>query len=100
VEDLLVLSLGTGQLLEVNYDYDQVTRWKAKDWARPMARISSDASADLVDQAVAMAFGHCRSTNYVRVQVCLSMNVVKIQFTMLMFLFNCLMHFITRVLAQ
>ncbi|KAJ1406412.1 Patatin-like phospholipase domain [Sesbania bispinosa] len=68
VEDLLVLSLGTGQLLEVNYDYENVTRWKAKDWARPMARISGDASADLVDQAVAMAFGHCRSTNYVRIQ--------------------------------
>lgn len=76
VEDLLVLSLGTGQLLEVNYDYDRVTRWKAKDWARPMARISGDASADLVDQAVAMAFGHSRSTNYVRIQVS-----VKIDFT-------------------
>lgn len=69
VEDLLVLSLGTGQLVEVKCDFDRVTRWKAKDWARPMARISSDASADLVDQAVAMAFGHCRSTNYVRIQV-------------------------------
>ncbi|XP_058749746.1 patatin-like protein 6 [Vicia villosa] len=68
VEDLLVLSLGTGQLVEVKCDYDRVTRWKAKDWARPMARISSDASADLVDQSVAMAFGHCRSTNYVRIQ--------------------------------
>ncbi|KAK7343847.1 hypothetical protein VNO77_12918 [Canavalia gladiata] len=68
VEDLLVLSLGTGQLLEVTYDFDHVKRWKAKDWARPMARISGDGSADLVDQAVAMAFGHCRSTNYVRIQ--------------------------------
>ncbi|XP_027364069.1 patatin-like protein 6 [Abrus precatorius] len=68
VEDLLVLSLGTGQLLEASYDFDHVKRWKAKDWARPMARISGDGSADLVDQAVAMAFGHCRSTNYVRIQ--------------------------------
>ncbi|KAJ7975075.1 Patatin [Quillaja saponaria] len=68
VEDLLVLSLGTGQLLEVSYDYDQVKHWKAKDWARPMARISGDGSADHVDQAVAMAFGQCRSTNYVRIQ--------------------------------
>ncbi|CAL0320538.1 unnamed protein product [Lupinus luteus] len=68
VEDLLVLSLGTGQLLEVKYDYDQVRRWKAKDWARPRARISGDGSADVVDQAVAMAFGHCRSFNYVRIQ--------------------------------
>ncbi|XP_061347055.1 patatin-like protein 6 isoform X2 [Gastrolobium bilobum] len=68
VEDLLVLSLGTGQLLEVSYDFERVRRWTAKDWARPMARISGDGSADLVDQAVAMAFGHCRSTNYVRIQ--------------------------------
>ncbi|CAN1258037.1 Patatin-like protein 7 [Linum perenne] len=61
VEDLLVLSLGTGQLLEKT--------WKAKHWARPMARIAGDVSADSVDQAVAMAFGQCRSSNYVRIQV-------------------------------
>ncbi|KVI04953.1 patatin-like protein 6 [Cynara cardunculus var. scolymus] len=68
VEDLLVLSLGTGQLLEGNYDYDQVKGWKAKDWARPMARISGDSSADMVDHAVAMAFGQSRCSNYVRIQ--------------------------------
>ncbi|GLT66837.1 hypothetical protein SLA2020_391830 [Shorea laevis] len=69
VEDLLVLSLGTGQLLEVSFDYEQVRNWKVKDWARPMARISGDGSADSVDQSVAMAFGQCRSGNYVRIQV-------------------------------
>ncbi|XP_047327658.1 patatin-like protein 6 [Impatiens glandulifera] len=69
VEDILVLSLGSGQLLEDSYTLDQVKEWKAKDWARPMARISSDGSADLVDHAVAMAFGQSRSSgNYVRVQ--------------------------------
>ncbi|KAL4575189.1 hypothetical protein LXL04_022031 [Taraxacum kok-saghyz] len=68
VEDLLVLSLGTGQLLEGNYDYHHVKGWKAKDWARPMARISGDSSADMVDHAVAMAFGQSRSSNYVRIQ--------------------------------
>lgn len=68
VEDLLVLSLGTGQLLEGTYDYEQVKGWKAKDWARPMARISGDSSADMVDHAVAMAFGQSRCSNYVRVQ--------------------------------
>lgn len=68
VEDLLVLSLGTGQILEVSYDYEQVKNWRAKQWARPMARISGDGSADSVDQAVAMAFGQCRSSNYVRIQ--------------------------------
>ncbi|XAR72093.1 hypothetical protein NMG60_11018609 [Bertholletia excelsa] len=68
VEDILVLSLGTGQLLEGSYDHNQVKRWKAKDWARPMTRISGDGSADLVDHAVAMAFGQSRSSNYVRIQ--------------------------------
>ncbi|KAF5729505.1 PATATIN-like protein 6 IIB [Tripterygium wilfordii] len=68
VEDLLVLSLGTGQLVEVSFEYEQVKNWKAKDWARPIARISGDGSADSVDQAVAMAFGQCRSSNYVRIQ--------------------------------
>ncbi|KAA8534358.1 hypothetical protein F0562_031891 [Nyssa sinensis] len=68
VEDLLVLSLGTGQLLEGSYDYEQVKGWNAKDWARPLSRISGDGSADLVDHAVAMAFGQSRSSNYVRIQ--------------------------------
>ncbi|KAG8651197.1 patatin-like protein 7 isoform X2 [Manihot esculenta] len=69
VEDLLVLSLGTGQLLEVSYDYEEVKNWRAKHWARPMARIAGDGSADSVDQAIALAFGQCRSSNYVRIQV-------------------------------
>ncbi|PKI56350.1 hypothetical protein CRG98_023235 [Punica granatum] len=68
VEDLLVLSIGSGQFLEPSYNYEQVKGWKAKDWARPMARISSDGSADLIDHSVAMAFGQCRSANYVRIQ--------------------------------
>ncbi|KAE8717963.1 Patatin-like protein 8 [Hibiscus syriacus] len=68
VEDLLVLSLGTGSLLEISYEYEQVKNWRVKDWAKPMARISEDGSADSVDQAVAMAFRQCRSSNYVRIQ--------------------------------
>ncbi|CAF2069013.1 hypothetical protein Bca4012_087041 [Brassica carinata] len=68
VEDMLVLSLGTGQLFEVNYDYEQVKNWRVKEWARPMARISGDGSAEFVDQAVAMGFGPYRSSNYVRIQ--------------------------------
>ena len=69
VEDLLVLSLGTGQLFEGNYDYNEVKGWKAKEWVRPIARISGEGGADMVDQAVAMAFGQCKSSNYVRIQV-------------------------------
>lgn len=68
VEDILVLSLGTGQLLEGSFEYEHVKKWKAKDWAKPMARISGDGAADMVDHSVAMAFGQCRSSNYVRIQ--------------------------------
>lgn len=68
VEDILVLSLGTGQLLEGSFQYEHVIKWKAKDWAKPMARISGDGAADMVDHSVAMAFGQCRSSNYVRIQ--------------------------------
>ncbi|KAG2332428.1 hypothetical protein Bca4012_017985 [Brassica carinata] len=68
VEDLLVLSLGTGQLVDVKYECDKVMKWKAKQWARPAVRISADGAADNVDQAVSMAFGQCRRSNYVRIQ--------------------------------
>ncbi|XP_051121657.1 patatin-like protein 6 [Andrographis paniculata] len=69
VEDILVISLGAGgQLLESSFDLEQVKKWKAQDWVRPLSRISAEGSAELVDHAVAMAFGQCRSTNYVRVQ--------------------------------
>ncbi|GAB2286808.1 Patatin-like protein 6 [Dionaea muscipula] len=68
VEDILVLSLGTGQLLEGSYEHEQVKGWKAKQWARPMARIAGEGHSDVVDQAVGMAFGQCRSSNYVRIQ--------------------------------
>ncbi|XLU98446.1 hypothetical protein S245_012786, partial [Arachis hypogaea] len=51
VEELLVLSPGMGQVLELmKYSYNQVKQWKPKDWARPVARISGDGSADLIDQ--------------------------------------------------
>lgn len=69
VEDILVLSIGAGgQLLEGSFDYEHVKKWKAKDWARPLARVSGDSSAELIDHAVALAFGQNRSSNYVRIQ--------------------------------
>ncbi|VFQ92628.1 unnamed protein product [Cuscuta campestris] len=65
VEDILVLSLGTGQLIEGGgLSSERAKEWKGNEWAR----ISGDCSADLVDHAVAMAFGQCRSSNYVRIQ--------------------------------
>ncbi|KAF5186057.1 Patatin-like protein [Thalictrum thalictroides] len=76
VEDVMVLSLGSGQLFEgANCNFDQVKGWKAKDWARPMARIAGDGAADLVDHAVSMAFGQSRSSNYVRIQANGSNNI-------------------------
>ncbi|XP_077225317.1 patatin-like protein 6 [Tasmannia lanceolata] len=68
VEDLMVLSLGSGQFLEGSYESEKVKGWKGKDWAKPIARISADGAADLVDHSVAMAFGQSRSHNYVRIQ--------------------------------
>ncbi|RWW33085.1 hypothetical protein GW17_00002222 [Ensete ventricosum] len=67
VEDLMVLSLGCGASSVP--ELERLRRWSGKEWARPVARIAADSAADLVDQAVALAFGQCRSSNYVRVQV-------------------------------
>ncbi|XP_073021444.1 patatin-like protein 6 isoform X1 [Primulina eburnea] len=78
VEDILVLSLGAGfQVLEGSFDYEEVKKWKSKDWARPTARISADGSSELVDQAVALAFGQSRSSNYVRIQQANGTNLVQ-----------------------
>ncbi|CAA0825363.1 Patatin-like protein 6 [Striga hermonthica] len=69
VEDILVLSIGAGgQLLEGSFEYEEVRKWKARDWARPLARISGEGSTEMVDHAVAMAFGQNRASNYVRIQ--------------------------------
>lgn len=71
VEDLLVLSLGCGAggaAIVPEEDHPRLRRWGPREWARPIARIASDGAADLVDHAVALAFGQCRSSNYVRIQ--------------------------------
>jgi Patatin-like phospholipase len=71
-EDLLVLSLGCGCMescKSVEVDLRKVRKWEADKWAQPVARIVSDGAADLVDQSVAMAFGQCQSSGYVRIQV-------------------------------
>ncbi|KAK3151081.1 hypothetical protein QOZ80_3AG0241460 [Eleusine coracana subsp. coracana] len=79
VEDLLVLSIGgcsgggggggggsSGAAAEA--DVRRMRKWGPKEWARPIARIAADGAADLVDHAVARAFGQCRSSNYLRIQ--------------------------------
>lgn len=81
VEDLMVLSLGCGTATAASapevsgggrLEHRKLRRWGAKEWARPIARISSDGAADLVDHAVSLAFGQCRNANYMRIQVHLS----------------------------
>ncbi|KAL6907559.1 hypothetical protein ACP4OV_002598 [Aristida adscensionis] len=73
VEDLLVLSIGGcsgcgGSGAAGDADLRRMRRWGPKEWARPIARIAADGAADLVDHAVARAFGQCRSSNYLRIQ--------------------------------
>ncbi|PAN50567.1 hypothetical protein GQ55_9G539200 [Panicum hallii var. hallii] len=72
VEDLLVLSIGGcsggGPSAAADADLRRMRRWGPKEWARPIARIAADGAADLVDHAVARAFGQCRSSNYLRIQ--------------------------------
>jgi len=58
---------GTGAAADA--DLRSMRRWGPKEWARPIARIAADGAADLVDHAVARAFGQCRSSNYLRIQV-------------------------------
>ena len=71
VEDLLVLSIGgcSGTSGSGDADVMRMRRWGPKEWARPIARIAADGAADLVDHAVARAFGQCHSSNYLRIQV-------------------------------
>ncbi|XP_020180933.1 patatin-like protein 6 [Aegilops tauschii subsp. strangulata] len=73
VEDLLVLSIGGcsgagGSGATADADIMRMRRWGPKEWARPIARIAADGAADLVDHAVARAFGQCHSSNYLRIQ--------------------------------
>ncbi|CAN6222421.1 unnamed protein product [Urochloa humidicola] len=59
VDDLLVISIGTGEAAGGGG-----RRGKAPE----VARIAAEGVSDMVDQAVAMAFGHSRTSNYVRIQ--------------------------------
>lgn len=66
VEDLLVLSVGTGQF-DRAYDYEKVRRWGAARWSKPIMKIVGDGLSNTVDHAISTAFGQSRS-NYVRIQ--------------------------------
>ncbi|CAL5076888.1 unnamed protein product [Urochloa decumbens] len=60
IDDLLVISIGTG---------DAVGAGGGRQGKAPeVARIAAEGVSDMVDQAVAMAFGQSRTSNYVRIQ--------------------------------
>lgn len=66
VEDLLVLSVGTGQFDQA-CDYEKVKRWSAARWAKPVMKIAGDGLSETVDHAISTAFGK-NMRNYVRIQ--------------------------------
>ncbi|KAL3534037.1 hypothetical protein ACH5RR_007558 [Cinchona calisaya] len=61
VEDLVVVSLGNGEM-------DCAAGNQNTSSPAAYVRIAGDGAADLVDQAVSMAFGQWRTSNYVRIQ--------------------------------
>jgi hypothetical protein len=73
-DDILVLSLGTGQQLQ-SYETEQVARWGALDWMAykgdtPIVDMVFNASADMVDYNLSIIFkSEDSSRNYLRIQV-------------------------------
>ncbi|WOL19598.1 patatin-like protein 3 [Canna indica] len=65
VDDLMVLSLGNS---DTSIESAKYRRKRQVPSASEIVRIAGEGAADMVDQAVAMAFGHNRTNNYVRIQ--------------------------------
>jgi patatin-like phospholipase/acyl hydrolase len=67
VDDILVLSIGTGTspAASCGSNTPMLTRSPSP---RELARVTAEGVADMVDESVAMAFGHACGSNYVRVQ--------------------------------
>ncbi|KAJ6833066.1 putative patatin-like protein 3 [Iris pallida] len=63
VEDLLVVSIGSGEPERIGRDVGSGTPSR-----KAMVRTASHGAADMVDQAVAMSFEHTGSNNYIRIQ--------------------------------
>ncbi|CAN6338946.1 unnamed protein product [Urochloa humidicola] len=76
VDDLLVVSIGSGSSAAATAAAASAT--PSAGWRTPlpprspspaeMVRLTAEGVADMVDQAVAMAFGHTCGRNYVRIQ--------------------------------
>ncbi|WVZ59902.1 hypothetical protein U9M48_009987 [Paspalum notatum var. saurae] len=66
VDDLLVLSIGAGaSAATVSGTPTPPARSPSP---RELARVTAEGVADMIDESVAMAFGHACGTNYVRIQ--------------------------------
>ncbi|GKC90606.1 ABC transporter C family member 2 isoform X1 [Tanacetum coccineum] len=70
LHQLYLVCIKISYMLEEGYGYGEVVKgWKGGEWCGPMARDAGDASVDMVDNAVDMAFGQNRGSNYVCIQV-------------------------------
>ena len=67
VEDLLVLSIGSGASAAAS-DGSRTPMPTRSPSPREVARVTAEGVADMVDESVAMAFGHACGSNYVRLQ--------------------------------
>ncbi|XP_047086124.1 patatin-like protein 3 [Lolium rigidum] len=63
VEDLLVISIGSGE-----GEQRPAGNSGGGTSTSEIVRIAAEGVSDMVDQAVAMAFGHSRASNYIRIQ--------------------------------
>ncbi|XP_040385228.1 patatin-like protein 3 [Oryza brachyantha] len=73
VDDLLVFSIGSGSSSGAPPSVAPSSGWRTPLPSRSpspaeMVRLTAEGVADMVDQAVAMAFGHTCGRNYVRIQ--------------------------------
>ncbi|CAN6317501.1 unnamed protein product [Urochloa humidicola] len=67
VEDILVLSIGAGASTAVSCVPNAPMPTRSPS-PRDLARVTAEGVAGMVDESVAMAFGHACGNNYVRIQ--------------------------------
>ncbi|KAL3841301.1 hypothetical protein ACJIZ3_025892 [Penstemon smallii] len=69
LEDLMVVSIGNGEYMEYSTSTNHVFMSTSSPASSLLVRIAGDGAADMVDQAVSMAFGdELRRNNYFRIQ--------------------------------
>ncbi|CAM6093395.1 unnamed protein product [Calypogeia fissa] len=69
LQDVLILSIGAGQLDE-KFELQKAKKWGLAGWVRPLLNIMMDGSSDTIDYQLAAGFaGHDCSENYLRIQV-------------------------------